>query len=305
MRAQGRLKIGDLGVAADQARDRRTQISGIRVDSTQWRKVRAQTRRTDLEHPHRSRQITQPSRPQIDEINSAEQARGRVGYQDLTAVSGGHHPRSPVEHRAEIVTVPQFGLTGRQPHPHRQLQRSLRSDRSINRRPRRRERGSHTVTGVAEQKPVVPLDRGAQHLVMGGQRHPHRIRVGLPPTGRTLDIGEQKRHHPRRSSRRHGIASAHFMCPRSQAMWPSRGSDPGSRGRRPRRREPAPAAPAVAAARFRGATNPGFDRHGRQSLDGGTCFPQVSLGTTSQQRLHQDGVAGRFHRIRPTELTRR
>ncbi len=36
---------------------------------------------------------------------------------------------------------------------------------------------------------------------MGGQRHPHAIGVGLPPTGRTLDIGEQKRHHPRRSSR--------------------------------------------------------------------------------------------------------
>ena len=37
---------------------------------------------------------------------------------------------------------------------------------------------------------------------MGGQRRPHPVGVGLPPTGRTLDIGEQKRHHPRRSSRR-------------------------------------------------------------------------------------------------------
>ncbi len=41
-----------------------------------------------------------------------------------------------------------------------------------------------------------------QHLVMGGQRHPHPLRVGLPPTGRTLHIGEQKRHHPQRSSGR-------------------------------------------------------------------------------------------------------
>ena len=46
------------------------------------------------------------------------------------------------------------------------------------------------------------LDRPVQHLVMGGQRRTHAIGVGLPPTGRTLDIGEQKRHHPRRSSRR-------------------------------------------------------------------------------------------------------
>ena len=61
MRAQGRLKIGDLGVAAYQARDRRTQISGVRVDSTQWRKVRRQTRRTHLEHPDRRR----PSRKRL------------------------------------------------------------------------------------------------------------------------------------------------------------------------------------------------------------------------------------------------
>ena len=46
------------------------------------------------------------------------------------------------------------------------------------------------------------LDRRAQHLVVDDERRPHRLRVGLPPTGRTLDIGEQKRHHPRRSSRR-------------------------------------------------------------------------------------------------------
>jgi hypothetical protein len=30
------------------------------------------------------------------------------------------------------------------------------------------------------------------------QCRPHRIRVCLPPTGRTLNIGEQKRHDPRR-----------------------------------------------------------------------------------------------------------
>jgi hypothetical protein len=29
-----------------------------------------------------------------------------------------------------------------------------------------------------------------------GEGLPHQIRVLLPPTGRTLDIGEQKRHNP-------------------------------------------------------------------------------------------------------------
>ena len=114
---------------------------------------------------------------------------------------GGHHPRGTVEHRAEVVPVPQFGLAGRQPHPHRQLQRPLRSDRSIDSGPRRRERGAPHRRRCAEQKAAVRLDRRAQHLVVRGQGRPHAIRVGLPPTGRTLDIGEQKRHHPRRSSR--------------------------------------------------------------------------------------------------------
>ena len=36
-------------------------------------------------------------------VNAAEQYRCRVGHQDLTAVPGGHHPRSTVEHRPEVV----------------------------------------------------------------------------------------------------------------------------------------------------------------------------------------------------------
>ena len=126
---------------------------------------------------------------------------------------GGHHPRRTVQHRTEVVGLPQFGFAGRDPHPHRQLQLALRGHRGIDRTLRRGERGAHPITGVLEQEAAVRLDRLAQHLVMCGQRRPHPLGVGLPPTGRTLHIGEQKRHHPRRSSRRHGIASAHFMCP--------------------------------------------------------------------------------------------
>ena len=47
------------------------------------------------------------------------------------------------------------------------------------------------------------LDRPAQHRVVCGQRRRPCVGVRLPPTGRPLDIGGQKRHHPRRSSR-HG-----------------------------------------------------------------------------------------------------
>jgi glyoxylase-like metal-dependent hydrolase (beta-lactamase superfamily II) len=49
---------------------------------------------------------------------------------------------------------------------------------------------------VFEQPAVVGRNGLAQHLVMDCQCLPHRIRVCLPPTGRTFDVGEQKGHHP-------------------------------------------------------------------------------------------------------------
>ena len=103
---------------------------------------------------------------------------------------GRHYPRSTIERRTEVVTLAEFCFPGRNPHPHRQLQRLLRGHRSINRGFWRGERGAHPVTGVLEKEAAVRLDRLAQHLVMGGQRHPHPVSIGLPPTGRTLNIGE-------------------------------------------------------------------------------------------------------------------
>src|SRR5260370_1127544 len=78
-------------------------------------------------------------------------------------------PPSPAAHGlppCRSSPRPAVFLTGRDPHPHRQLKCPRRSDRRINRRARRRERGSHAVTAVAEQKTVVRLNRGTQHLVM-------------------------------------------------------------------------------------------------------------------------------------------
>jgi len=95
----------------------------------------------------------------------------------LTAVAGGHHSCGSVEDRAEVVCVAQFSFAGRQSHPHRQLQLPLRVDRGVHGGHRRRERRHHTVPRVAEQEPVIRLDRRAQHLVMRQQGRPHRIRI--------------------------------------------------------------------------------------------------------------------------------
>jgi len=115
----------------------------------------------------------------------------RVAHPPRRAEAHGDKIRRAVEHRSEVVPVAQLRLSGRQPHPHRQLQRTLRGDRGIDGGSWGCERRNHAIAGVAEQKAIVLLDRGAQHLVMRGQRHPHPVRVCLPPTGRTLNIGEE------------------------------------------------------------------------------------------------------------------
>src|SRR6476646_9029645 len=57
---------------------------------------------------------------------------------------------------------------------------------------------------------------------MRGQRRVHAIGVGFPPTGRTLDIGEQKRHDTRRCSRRssrHSRRMPHGPHPHLGTSW--------------------------------------------------------------------------------------
>ena len=63
---------------------------------------------------------------------------------------GGHHPRSAVEHRPEIVTVPKLSLPGRNTHSHRQLKSQLGLNSRVDSGPRRCERRDHAITGVAE-----------------------------------------------------------------------------------------------------------------------------------------------------------
>ena len=103
-----------------------------------------------------------------------------------------HHPRGPVQHRTEVVGPGRLRLAGRDPHPYRQLQRSLRLHGGIDRRTRRCEGCAHTVARVVEQVATVLFDNSAEKLVMNRQRCPHRLRVGLPPPRGTLDVGEEE-----------------------------------------------------------------------------------------------------------------
>ena len=55
---------------------------------------------------------------------------------------------------------------------------------------------AHTPSPVClnHPPPTTTLDRRPQHLVMSGQRDPHRGSIRFPPTRGTLDVGEQERH---------------------------------------------------------------------------------------------------------------
>jgi len=86
---------------------------------------------------------------------------------------GSHHSRHTIEHHAEVVTLPQLGFAGRNPHPDGQSEIALSGNRRVQRRSRRRECRAHTVAGVLEQPAPMRLDRLTQHLVVGGKRGPH------------------------------------------------------------------------------------------------------------------------------------
>ena len=154
----------------------------------------------DLEKSNSTRQIPQPMLTQIGQRDTIHQRHRRHCHQDLTAVTRGHHPSGAIQHRPEIVAITFLSLTGGDTHTHRQLEQPFRFDRRVDRSTSRPERGAHPVPGVLEQPTAMSLDRRTQHPVMHRQSRAHRLGFGFPTTGRTLDIGEQERHSPRRAN---------------------------------------------------------------------------------------------------------
>ena len=151
--------------------------------------------------------IAQPLGPEVDEINPAEQLRGRPVEQDLAAVACRHQSGRAVQHWAGIIAIVQLSLSGCDADAHRQFQRPLCGDRGVDGGARRGEYGAHPVAGVLEDVARVRLDRLAQHLVVRVQRHPHPLRVGFPTPSGTFDIGEQKRDDARRCGHVHRYTS--------------------------------------------------------------------------------------------------
>ena len=126
-----------------------------------------------------------------------------------------HHPGCSVQHCAEVVTVSQFGFTGRNTHPYRQSDRTLCGHCGVDRVPRRSEDRAHAVACVFEQRAAVRRNGFSENGIMGGKCFAHRVRFGLPPSRGAFDVGEQERDDAGCSRAGHGDSARRSACARS------------------------------------------------------------------------------------------
>ena len=192
--------------AADEGRHLLGQIAGIRVRRSDRWELRREVRRPNLEDPLRSSEIAESVLAQVGEFDAgwqglAQHLFGRERDEDLPTVRSTHDPRRPVDRRPVVVVGPELGGTGVQPHAHAQrlgkvpgllLDRSLGLHRGLDATRRVGERRVHTVTGGLHDVSVARLHRGAQDLVVPGERPLHRIWMRLPEPCRSLNVGEEE-----------------------------------------------------------------------------------------------------------------
>ena len=211
------------------------QVPRHRVQGPQGRELDSQALGADLEDPVHPREVAQGMPAQIDQndVVGHQLRRGRRD-QDLAAVPGRHHPGRPVQRRTEVVLSPQLGRAGPDPHPRRQPQPALPLDRRQHGLRSRRERRAHPVPSVLEHPTPRPFHRGVQHLVMSGQRRPHRLGIGLPQAGRPLDVRKQKCHRARRTLPHKPTSRSLSTIPQSD---PSGGQHVDSQPASPRQHE--------------------------------------------------------------------
>ena len=101
----------------------RRKIAGCRIHRPQRRELDPQPLRAHLKYRDRRRQVAQPEGTEVDAIEIIDQRGRRRRNQDLAAMTGRHDASRTVQCRAEIVVTALLGLTGRDPHAHRQRER--------------------------------------------------------------------------------------------------------------------------------------------------------------------------------------
>jgi hypothetical protein len=183
------------------------QVVGSKVERRQRRELGRQRRMADLVQAFRAAQVLQPVLAEVAQPDAVRKVpvdhlRGRLGQQDLAAVTCRHDPRRSVDGRAEVVPAARLGLAGVDPHPdadHAELrprlmeQGPLRSDSGPQRVGRDIEDRHQSVAGGLDDGAGGLADRGAEDRVVAGQGRPHRLRGLLPHARAALDVREQER----------------------------------------------------------------------------------------------------------------
>ena len=198
----------ELGVAADERGCLGREVVRPEVEGRQRRELGRQPRMGELEEALRPPEVLQSMLPEVAQRGAVrepalDEAGGRVGQQDLAAVTGRHDPRRPVHRGPEEVPAARLDLAGVDPHPH--PDRARRPATSA--RTARAERRVAAVTAPAgtaktaiSPSPVVlttsPPDSAIADRMMASCRSRAdriRLRVRLPQAGAALDVREQER----------------------------------------------------------------------------------------------------------------
>ena len=146
----------------------------------------------------------------------AHQAGGGGGEQRLSAVSGRHQARGPVERRAVEIAAAGLGFAGVQADAHAQRVRMdliplglrqglLGLQRCGHAAVPAFEDGMHAVARGLDQAAAIGLDGLAQDLIVARQGTLHAVREGLPEPGAAFEIGEQESEWCWRGGRGHAI----------------------------------------------------------------------------------------------------
>jgi hypothetical protein len=166
----------------------------------------------DSEDVHRLGDSSKSLEAEIDELDAGSSPGDgcrHIGEHYLATTCHGHESCRPVERWPEVVAIPFLGLAG--VHGHANPQDSGPRPFLVEQRPlgldRRRDRVSgpsegrgETVSPGREHNAPVTVDGLAEDLVMARQSCLHHIRRGIPEFGRSLDVREEERHRPRRTT---------------------------------------------------------------------------------------------------------
>ena len=197
----------ELRIAADERGCLGRKVVRPEVEGRQRSELSRQPRMSKLEETLRPPEVLQSMFPEVAKRSAGreptlDEAGGRLGQQDLAAVTGRHDPRRPVHRGPKEVAAARLHLAGVDPHPHPNRapvrprlreQPALSGDRGRHGADWNGKDGHQSVAGRLDDLAAQIGDRGPDDRVVPFEGRPHRLGVRLPQAGAALDVSEEER----------------------------------------------------------------------------------------------------------------